>query len=93
MSIFQNTRVRKRQWRSGRKRVRKRTVQVRKRVRKSKSPNIQVDFSKSSYQRYTNEREHGDFTPSGSEIPETSSRIRKDSPCRWAQNGGMEDYR
>ena len=45
------------------------------------------------YQRYTNEREHGDFTPSGSEIPETSSRIRKDSSCRWAKNGRMEDYR
>ena len=88
-----NTRVRKRQWRSGRKRVRKRTVQVRKRVRKSKSPNLQAGFPKSANQCYANEREHRAFTPSGSEILETSSRIRKDSSYRWAQNGRMEDYR
>ena len=68
-------RARKRQWRGRRKRA----IQVRKRVHKNKSPDLQTDFPKSANQGRTDGREHRVVHTPDSEVSETAARTWQDN--------------
>lgn len=66
---------RKGKWRGRRKRA----IQVRKRVHKNKSPDLQTDFPKSANQGRTDGREHRVVHTPDSEVSETAARTWQDN--------------